>query len=753
MDDQTQYEAPEDEAPEQIEDLAAALLLKRDEAIAARSASGVERRWREDQELFDGLDEATGSRMIDYATGDAYLGRDDGPIRSRVVINIIRGKCETAEGRFAEIMFPTGDSNWGLAVTPVPTLVKALKDDRPATMVDPASGQSQPLEMEGKPVLASDVARAKMDKAEEAMKGMEEEIWDQLVECSYDGECRRAIKDAIRLGTGILKGPQVVKRIRKAWVPQSDGQVTVHALEMVEEHSPSTVRVDPWCVYLAPGCEDVRKSSYVWERDEILPRDLKRLIGVEGYNTEQIYKVLKEEPKRTTVAERDSKQAAVRRIYGKSGEYYEKWEYHGELTKDDLLALGGEVDDIDEMSVSACVVFVNDRPIKAQLHVLDTGDTIYDFFNWTEVAGSPWGIGIPRAAMWQARVITAAWRAMMDNGRDSSGANVVIMPGLEPADGVWELTGKKIWRYTGDENTDVRQLFAQFQLENNQTPLQNIIELALRFFDMETQLPSLFQGEQKAMPETLGATNIVVDSNNVALRTRVKCWDDHITIPHIKRYYDWNMQYNENPEIKGDFSVDARGASVLLERDQKAQAIINLWKLKGDPSVDAEINWGKAVVQLFQALKIDALKSDDEKKRDQENQEKNQPPQDPRIMAAQIRAQTDIQKAQLNQQADAQELQLKGQITQGEMEFKAFEMQQDRQHQMQLARLQHEMKLMEFSMKSGLELDRIKADLSKEASKQGLMREMAATKAQAPQMTEPPVEPPGKALEGQAFQK
>ena len=55
--------------------------------------------------------------------------------------------------------------------------------------------------------------------------------------------------------------------------------------------------------------------------------------------------------------------------------------------------------------------------------------------------------------------------------------------------------------------------------------------------------------------ETLGATNIMVDSNNVTLRSRVKLWDDNITIPHLTRYYDYNMQYHKDDSIKGDFKV------------------------------------------------------------------------------------------------------------------------------------------------------------------------------------------------------
>ena len=285
------------------------------------------------------------------------------------------------------------------------------------------------------------------------------------------------------------------------------------------------------------------------------------------------------------------------------------------------------------------------------LNTLDSGEIPYDFFQWTTVNGSPWGIGIPRIALWQSRCLIAAWRAMMDNAGDSSGANIIVGSGVEPDDGRWEITGKKIWRAT-DEFDDVRKSFAQFQIENNQTQLQNIIELALKFIDMETSLPMMFQGEKGELPETLGATNIMVDSNNVSLRSRVKLYDDQITRPHITRYYNWNMQYNENSKIKGDYNVDVRGASALLEKDQQAKALIDVMAAKQDPDVAILVDWEKAIKQLFAAMHLDILKSEEDLKAAKEQFAKTAgQKQDPALQVAKMRADGEIKKAEMVQQA------------------------------------------------------------------------------------------------------
>lgn len=744
--------------------LCSSLLKKRDEAVEFRAASGVERRWREDEELFDGADPGRGNSMIDYATGEASIPTTEAR-RSKVVVNIVRAKCEMAEGRFADIQLPTDDRNWGLKITPVPEMVRAMKDERPAGF------QGQPvLDDDGQPVRMADIARQDRDGMTDRMKNMESEIDDQLTECNYNGESRKSIRSSVRLGTGILKGPNVIKRIKKAWSDTPDG----FALSIEEDHRPESRAVDVWNVYPAPETEeDIRKAPYIWERDTILPRDLRNLVGVDGYMDDQIIKILREEPVKI-VSKYDSKHNRhyVRRITAQGQSALERWDYYGDLTRDDLEILGVDTSH-DDVSVqfSACIVFVNDRPIKALLNPLDTGDMPYDFFNWTPVSGSPWGIGIPRMMAWQQRILNAAWRAMMDNAGDSAGANIAVLHGIEPADGKWEITGKKLWLADSDID-DARKAFVQFQLETRQPELERIIDLALRFTDMETSLPMLFQGEQAQAPETLGATNIMVDSNNVALRIRVKRYDDCITRPHLRRYYDYNMQHNQRDDIKGDFNVDVRGASVLLEKDQQAQTLMQVLQAKQDPDINLLVDWEKASKRLFAALKLeDILKSDEDYAQAKKQAQEQQAPQDPRIAAAQVKAEADAQKAQLNQQAiqmraeaemakaqmvqqsDMAEIETKGQMTQAQIEQKILDAQRDREHELIMKDMDLQMKMLEFSNAKGISLDKIKAQLTTDEMKMKLQKYLADRDGRAEQVVSPPTEPVGRAEDGKAYQQ
>ena len=642
--DQTADQNAQDARQARIESLAKSLLTKRDEAISARSASGIERQWREDQRAFEGLDGASSKAgMTDYATGDAFGTKNSKTQRrSRVIVNIIRGKCETAEGRFTEIQFPTDDKNFGIDSTPVGE--SAVPAPAPQGIVQ---GEMQPDPMgagmpEQAPQEPSDesAAKAKKDDLKKRAAAMEKEIDDQLEECDYNAECRKVARSAIRLGTGVMKGPNIVKAVRRAWVEQADSDGSVHTLKVVENLKPASTSRDIWNIYPDPHCGDNPKNgSYIWERDHLLPRELRALMGVPGYDRRQIIKALQEDPVRTVVALDKGDQRQIKASTIARGAPYERWEYNGDVDKEDLIAMGVKVDEDSDESISACVVFVNDRPIKAQLNTLDSGELPYDFFPWVQVDDSPWGIGEPRKLIWQQRIITAAWRAMMDNAGDSSGAQIVISRDVRPEDDVWEITGKKIWIDESEEG-DVRKAFQQFQIQNNQGELQNIINLALEFMDLESGTPRQAQGQQATSgTKTLGELQILMQGADTTRRRQVKQWDDLITRPHIGRYYHWNMMYNPKPEIKGDFDVVARGTSVLIAKDENVQKLMQIMQLRADPDAAIIVDWEKVIKQLFESQHLDVLKDDDAIKAARDQQAQQQPPADPRIEAANIAAQ------------------------------------------------------------------------------------------------------------------
>lgn len=219
----------------EIERLYTTFAKMRDQWVQARATStDVEKRWRKNAQLYFGEHtNSTGEFENTLRNGPPARKAQDGT-RSRVVINIVRPKVDQAVARMCEILFPVDDRNWGLKPTPLPELATMVGSNAPT--VDPATGQPTGF-------TANDEAKAIMEAAKQAAEAMERSIDDSLTECKYNGESRKGIEDAVRLGTMVMYGPFPARQTSKVWIPRPDG---TQELQINESIVPASMRLDPW---------------------------------------------------------------------------------------------------------------------------------------------------------------------------------------------------------------------------------------------------------------------------------------------------------------------------------------------------------------------------------------------------------------------------------------------------------------------------------------------------------------------------
>lgn len=757
-------DAERERTEEKLQAFGHTMAQQRDEWIRSRYSYGVDKRWLEDEDQYnakDNVNRAASQMMTSVEQGYPVTTQHSKPQRSTVFIGMTRQKTNAAEARLADILLPTDDRNWGIQPTPDPYLMSMGRDERPADMGlmqqqgmpgmqpqgmagmqpqgMPHQGmQQQPQGMvgaqmpqgpmpgqpmvgpDGRPMRMKDVARSVMEMANKKADAMQNEIDDQLIESNYNGELRKVIHDAAVLGTGVIKGPIVMSRTRRAWQPYTDiNGSQVHEVQVVEELTPASFRVDPRNVWPDPGCgETIHHGKGIYEREQMTARQVRELAKQPGFMESQLRKVLEEGPKKSAVFQelKDEDQRDVAR------DTYEMWTYWGEVAHEDLESAGVEMGEKDTLrTISACVVMINNTVVKAFLNPLEDGGIPYDFYVWEKVSGSCWGYGIPYLMRSQQKVLNAAWRQMMDNAGVSSGPQIVVKPSvIQPADKQWQLTGRKIW-YATDDMDDVRKAFATFEFNSHQGELSGIIKMATELADAETGVPTIMQGEKGAAPDTVGGMQMLMNSANVVLRRLVKQFDDMVTKPHIRRYYDYNMMYGEDEEIKGDFTIDARGSSALMVRDIQNQSFLNLLAAAVNPVFGKYLDPKKLFEKALQAQHIDpaeVFKPEEEIERIEEMEKQaqgQQQPPDPRIAAAQIRAQSDMQKVQAQNQGDMAELQTRLQIAQFNMQSRQAELAQQR-----------EIEMLKMANSQNLSLEQIKAKLADTAMRERGRKELFA---------------------------
>lgn len=701
--------------------------LRRD-AVTARAASGVERRWLDDMDSYHGRDAAT--RRVDLmesVRGEQIAERrtpnsSQVSNRSTVFVQLTRQKTNAAAARLADMLYPTDDKNWGIKPTPIPELMSAVKNGSSQDYTDPQSGQPLQHPESGtgpdnppRNITLADLAAEQMSFAQQKAEAMEKEIDDQLTLCQYNYEGRKLIQDAAMLGTGVLKGPTVHNHTAKKWVTKRGANgVTVQMLEVIQDVKPQSYRVDPWNFYPDPSCgEDIQDGAYVFEREYMAGRNLAKLAKVPGYNSMAIAQCIMEGPKHVhaegsyTDQQRAGEFAYNQNATAYDDKRFELWTFTGEVAREDLQAVGVEIPDEWPsylVSVSAVIVLCNDRIIKALLNPMDTGDFPYDVYVWERVALAPFGVGIPYLMRYAQRTLNAAWRAMLDNMALSSGPQIVMNRKLvTPADGSWTLTARKVWYASGDESLDVQKAFFTFEVSSHQEEIENIIKLAMQFADEETSLPQIAQGEKGAAPDQVGSMTILMNSANTVLKRLVKQYDDMVTRPHIHRYYDWNMQYNPKEEIKGDFETDARGSSVLVVRDQQNQGLMQLFQMSMNPQFGIYIDKMKLFkkgLEMNHLTPDDVMNTPEQIAQKQKEMEQAQP-QDPRIVAAQISA------------ASAEKIaQFKGQTEQAYVQTQQQMARDDNATEINKMYLQREILMLEYATKQNMQLTEVKAQLA-----------------------------------------
>lgn len=707
-------------------------------SIDARRASGIEEVWEAAQDQYDGFDALNPPSESQQGESKAHPFASPGAprrtngARSRVFVNVTKPKTDAAIARVSEMVLPMDDKPWEYEPTPVPDLQRAV-DDEDETPVMLADGQQAP---------AKDVAKTLMAKAREKAGRMEAHVEDWLVEGKVYSEMRQVIRTAGRLGTGVLKGPVPVVRRDRRWTMQGG----VSAIEIQTRLAPTSKAISPWNIFPDPSAiEHIQEGSWVWERDELTARALRKLAEDPEYDRAAIVECLREGPLKPNEYHDRWDRARAGQTRHLETQTFEVWYYWGDIDVETLVAgdfvVPGVLDAYDPeqpeeaqrraeqiasamelATVSVVCTVINGRIVKVAANPLESGEFPFDVFVWEQIDGQVWGRGVPTKMAVAQRMLNAATRAMLENAGMAGGPQIVAMRDLiTPADGSPELNGRKLWWFDAkDDMKDVRAAFAVFNVEPVQAAFQAIIEFALQMADQLTNLPLLLQGTQGQAPDTVGGMAMLQANATSPLKAIAKLADDRLFVPHLTRYYDWGMQDPSVPDdAKGDIRVKARAASVLAYRDFLASFLPQLLPFVKDPAF--KLDPEKYLAELLRANRFtpEKVKLTEEQIEAIEEQQANAPP-DPKLLAVQQKAEAHQAEMQSREQ---------------ERQFRADQAERDRQHDMLIASIEREIQVLEFAGQREITMDQLKAMLASKAMEVRNKREMFVAEKQFAETT------------------
>ena len=690
------------------------------EQVAAKGP--IEERWIRDTRAYYGYYDTTTEKNLKDAR------------QSRAYVKVTRAKTVALEARLFDMIHPTDDRNWGIGATPVPRLAKEATEAE--QRAKNAATQANEAEAAGANEIAGQIiaegrdeigrkhaAEAEIARATKSAEQMQEEMDDQLIESRYPIHSRDCIRQACRIGTGVLKGPMVGERTRGKWVPQ-EGAEGQFVLEEREDPRPLVRYVDAWSFFPDMSARTIEEAEFTFERHLWSKQDLRRMVKTHGFDPDAVRELLREGRKSPLTSPSLNYLTQLRSITGETDGTIKNrwigWEYHGPLECEDVVtllrALGreGEAEEYEQADdplneFRVLLYFCDDVLLKiAPEYPLDSGETLYSVFNVEEDDSSIFGYGIPHIMGDSQSALNSAWRQGLDNSGLSVGPQVVIdKDSIQPANGSWTMTPKKVWWRVKAAVPNSGDPVNFFNVPNNMKEIAEIIKIALEFIDMETGIPMPQQGEQGAhTTQTVGGMAILQNAANVIFRRMVKNYDDGIISPTMRRLYDWNMQFNPRTDIKGDMTIDARGTSVLLVKEIAAQNLMFVvTNLLTNETTAPMLKPYAAVVKLFQSMMIkpdEVMTTEDEWKENVKKiAEASAGQQDPATIQAQARVEA------ANILAQSQEMRAKV--------------------QREIAEIKERTSMMELASNHNLTLEQLKTRLAeKQIDQDGQDRRLAA---------------------------
>ncbi|PCJ39133.1 MAG: hypothetical protein COA71_14550 [SAR86 cluster bacterium] len=739
----------------------------RSEAIAGRQDSGIEDEWLEDEEYYEGIDDANRGELKAWRgkpLGAQYPSSNEDTEGSTIFPNITRPYVDGAAARMGDLLFPTdGEPPFSIGPTPNPDMIDISKGNIPDKIKEGIQKENPEDEERRQRQTDNIVADAKdvVRKAKEAAKKAESKIWDWCVESRYHTHNRRVIEDACKVGTGILKGPIPVKDTK---IMYKNGKVI-----NIEQIKPASVRVFYRNFFPDPACgEDIHNGNYTWEKDEITRSYLQKLKNVPGYINEQIDRVIEEGPFVAYKEFKDDMDTPGLKQYSYTKKnMYEIWYYHGSIHKDDLLIMDmlsdrkdySHHEDNDNDWFFVQLTMVNNRVLKASISHMQNGAFPYDVMVWQRRLGLPWGIGLARQIRTSQRMVTGATRHMMDNAGAAGGPMLFVDTNLiQAADGVNSIEPWKV--YVGADDYDpskhhvgngIQYILAPMVQEE----LQKIIELGLKMAEETTGMPLILQGQvSQDTPDTLGG--MILQNNNASsmLRRVARLYDDYITKPHIQRYYNHLLQFVDDDSLKGDFNIIALGASSLIEREIANQAIYTIGEFVLNPVFKKDpLKW---IDEVLRISKIDPARLEYDDVEWQQIVEgmaaAQEPPPDPKLEIAKLNAEVNERMQKFEKELFIKKSDLDRSSRERIAQMKHESEDKDRQVKVLLSQATQDLEALIMQMKEKGSDSRHLEDI-KQKVQDTVMKLKAQIQLSDREVSEPLVEPKGRAPDGQSYEK
>jgi hypothetical protein len=134
-----------------------------------------------------------------------------------------------------------------------------------------------------------------------------------------------------------------------------------------------------------------------------------------------------------------------------------------------------------------------------------------------------------------------------------------------------------------------------------------LFDKARQLSDESTGMPSFAHGQTgvSGVGRTASGISMLMGAASGGIKTVVKNVDDYLLRPLGEGFFRFNMQFDFDPEIKGDLEVKARGTESLMANEVRSQRLMQFLQVASSPALAPFAKFQYVIREIAASLDLD----------------------------------------------------------------------------------------------------------------------------------------------------
>jgi len=429
-----------------------------------------------------------------------------------------------------------------------------------------------------------------------AAKKMEKKIHDQLDESNANKQLRVAAFECALFGTGVMKGPFAIDKEYANWNDEGEYTPTIKTI-------PQTSSVSLWNFYPDPDAANMDEAEYVVERHKMSRTQLRNLKRRPFFRSNAIDLAVSDGESYTKewweqAMEDDAQESKAER--------FEVLEFWGSVDTEVLeghdIDIPAELADMDQVNVNIWVC--NGKVLRLVMNPFTPSIIPYYAVPYEVSPYSLFGVGIAENMDDTQTLMNGFMRMAVDNAALSGNMLIEVdETNLVPGQDLSVYPGKVFRRQGGAPGQAIfGTKFPNVSNENMQ-----MFDKARVLADESTGFPSFAHGQTgvQGVGRTASGISMLMSAANGSIRNVVKNVDDYLLAPLAKAFFNFNMQFDYDEEIKGDLEVKARGTESLMANEVRSQRLMQFLGVVQNPVLAPFAKMDYIVREIAKSMDLD----------------------------------------------------------------------------------------------------------------------------------------------------